>query len=226
MNRKAFSTEIDCYFCKLTHCKFQELAANSENKEYLHLTWLRFKNGDKEAFAFFYNLHIDRLYQYGLKLCNDDDTVKDAIQEVFLDLYLKRANEHTNPENLKYYLLLALKRNLIKKLKSKRRFDEGEIPENNFQDMEFSTEYQLIEKEQNEELRANVINALNQLPGKQKEAIYLRFNEALDYPEIALILGITVESVRKQVYRALKTIRELLDNKTNTILFYFISKKR
>jgi len=226
MNRKAFSTEIDCYFCKLTHCKFQELAANSENKEYLHLTWLRFKNGDKEAFAFFYNLHIDRLYQYGLKLCNDDDTVKDAIQEVFLDLYLKRANEHTNPENLKYYLLLALKRNLIKKLKSKRRFDEGEIPENKFQDLEFSAEYQLIEKEQNEELRANVINALNQLPGKQKEAIYLRFNEALDYPEIALILGITVESVRKQVYRALKTIRELLDNKTNTILFYFISKKR
>jgi len=190
------------------------------------LTWLRFKNGDKEAFAFFYNLHIDRLYQYGLKLCNDDDTVKDAIQEVFLDLYLKRANEHTNPENLKYYLLLALKRNLIKKLKSKRRFDEGEIPENKFQDLEFSAEYQLIEKEQNEELRANVINALNQLPGKQKEAIYLRFNEALDYPEIALILGITVESVRKQVYRALKTIRELLDNKTNTILFYFISKKR
>lgn len=226
MNRKAFSTEIDCYFCKLTHCKFQELAANSENKEYLHLTWLRFKNGDKEAFAFFYNLHIDRLYQYGLKLCNDDDTVKDAIQEVFLDLYLKRANEHTNPENLKYYLLLALKRNLIKKLKSKRRFDDGEIPENNFQDLEFSAEYQLIEKEQNEELRASVINALNQLPGKQKEAIYLRFNEALDYPEIALILGITVESVRKQVYRALKTIRELLDNKTNTILFYFISKKR
>lgn len=221
-----FSTEIDCYFCKLTHCKIQELAANSENKEYLHLTWLRFKNGDKEAFAFFYNLHIDRLYQYGLKLCNDDDTVKDAIQEVFLDLYLKRANEHTNPENLKYYLLLALKRNLIKKLKSKRRFDEGEIPENKFQDLEFSAEYQLIEKEQNEELRANVINALNQLPGKQKEAIYLRFNEALDYPEIALILGITVESVRKQVYRALKTIRELLDNKTNTILFYFISKKR
>jgi RNA polymerase sigma factor (sigma-70 family) len=202
------------------------LAANSENKEYLHLTWLRFKNGDKEAFAFFYNLHIDRLYQYGLKLCNDDDTVKDAIQEVFLDLYLKRANEHTNPENLKYYLLLALKRNLIKKLKSKRRFDEGEIPENKFPDMEFSAEYQLIEKEQNEELRANVINALNQLPGKQKEAIYLRFNEALDYPEIALILGITVESVRKQVYRALKTVREILDNKTNTILFYFISKKR
>ena len=227
MSWKAFSTEIDCYFCKLTHCKFQELAANSENKEYLHLTWLRFKNGDKEAFAFFYNLHIDRLYQYGLKLCNDDDTVKDAIQEVFLDLYLKRANEHTNPENLKYYLLLALKRNLIKKLKSKRRFDEGEIPENNFQDMEFSAEYQLIEKEQNEELRANIINALNQLPGKQKEAIYLRFNRGLEYEEISFLLNLNYQSSRALIHRAIEKLREIIqvpNKKINQILFCILQQ--
>ncbi|MDP2061044.1 MAG: sigma factor [Flavobacteriaceae bacterium] len=90
-----------------------------ENKEYWRLIWLQFKDGDKEAFAIFYNLHIDRLYQYGLKVSNDEDTIKDAIQEVFLDLYLKRASNQTTPENLKFYLLLALKRNLIKKLKTK-----------------------------------------------------------------------------------------------------------
>lgn len=197
----------------------------SENNDYWQLTWLRFREGDKEAFAIFYNLHVDCLYKYGLKLCRDEDTVKDAIQEVFLDLYLKRANNKTTPGNLKYYLLLALKRNLIKKLKSKRRFDEGEIAEGELLNLEFSTEYQLIEKEQDEELNTKVLNALNQLPGKQKEAVYLRFNEGMDYPEIALILGITIESVRKQVYRALKTVRELIDNKSITILFHFLSKK-
>jgi RNA polymerase sigma factor (sigma-70 family) len=197
-----------------------------ENKEYWRLTWMQFKDGNKEAFAIFYKMHIDRLYQYGLKFCNDDDTIKDAIQEVFLDLYLKRTNNHTTPDNLKYYLILALKRNLIKNLKSKRRFDRGELSKVKFTDPEFSAEYQMIEKEQDEELRTKVINALDQLPGKQKEAIYLRFNEALDYPEIALILGITIESVRKQVYRALKTVRELLDNKPITILFHFFQKKQ
>lgn len=196
-----------------------------ENLAYWKLTWKQFKDGDKEAFAIFYNLYIDRLYQYGLKLSNDEDTIKDAIQEVFLDLYLKRAGNQTTPENLKYYLLLALKRNLIKKLKTKRRFDSGEISDGQFSDLGFSPEYQIIEMEQDEEARHKVVQALNQLPDKQKEIIYLRFNEAMDYPAIASLLGINIESVRKQVYRALKTVRELLDNKSITILFYFTQKK-
>lgn len=201
------------------------MTKGTENTAYWRQIWLQFKDGDKEAFAIFYNLHIDRLYQYGLKLSNDEDTIKDAIQEVFLDLYLKREKNPTTPENLKYYLLLALKRNLIKKLKSGRRFDGGGIPEDKRTDLEFSVEYQLIEKEQDEELRIKLMNALNQLPGKQKEAVYLRFNECMEYPEIAVILGITIESVRKQVYRALKTVRELLDSKSFPILFHFLQKK-
>jgi len=201
------------------------LVKDSGDKDYWRLVWLRFKDGDKEAFAIFYNQHIDGLYQYGLKFCNDEDTIKDAIQEVFLDLYLKREKNTSGPENLKYYLLLALKRNLIKKLQSNRRINQGEISTSNHAEPEFSIEYLLIEKEQEEEIRNKLAHALNQLPDKQKEAVYLRFNEALDYPEIAIILGITIESVRKQVYRALKTVREILDNNTITILFHFFKKK-
>jgi RNA polymerase sigma factor (sigma-70 family) len=201
------------------------LTKETENTAYSRLTWLQFKDGDKEAFAILYNLHIDRLYQYGLKFSNDEDTIKDAIQEVFLDLYLKRAKNPTTPENLKYYLLLALKRNLIKKLKTKRRFNEGGISEGKFSDMEFSPEYQMIEMEQDEETRHKVVEALNRLPDRQKEVIYLRFNEALDYPAIANLLGITIESVRKQVYRALKSTKKLIDNKSFTILFHFLQKK-
>ena len=185
---------------------------------------MQFKDGDKEAFAIFYNQHIDILYQYGLKFCNDEETIKDAIQEVFLDLYLKREKNTSGPDNLKYYLLLALKRDLIKKLKSKRRFDFS-VQDSKHTEPEFNIEYLLIEKEQEDEIQNKLTLALNQLPGKQKEAIYLRFNEALDYSEIALILGITIESVRKQVYRALKTVREILDNKTFIILFHFFQKK-
>ena len=186
--------------------------------------WHKFREGDKEAFATFYNLHIDRVYQYGLKLCNDEDLVKDAIQEVFLDLYLKRETNRTTPENLRYYLLLAIKRALIKNMKSSRRFDHSDISDERILEFEFGVEYQLIEEETTEERRKQVINALNQLPSKQKEAVYLRFNEGMDYAGIANILGINIESVRKHIYRALKTVREIIDNKSFTILIYFIQK--
>lgn len=202
------------------------LKEGDKNKEYWNIIWSQFKNGDKEAFAILYNLHIDSLYQYGLKFCNDEETIKDAIQEVFLDLYLKREKNTASPDNLKYYLLLSLKRNLIKKLQSDRRFDRGEMFERKQTELEFSIEYLLIEKEQEEEVQNRITDALNQLPCKQKEAVYLRFNEALDYAEIAIILGITIESVRKQVYRALKTIRETLDSKTFTMLFFFFFQKK
>ena len=197
----------------------------NDSEEYWIRTWSLFKDGDKEAFAIFYNLHIDRLFQYGSKLCKDEDTVKDAIQEVFLDLYLNREKTKTTPENLKYYLLLSLKRNLIKRLKQKRRFDDHELTEGKNQDFEFSIEYQLIEKEGDEQVRLQVIKALSQLPNGQREALFLRFNEAMEYSEIATILDITIESVRKQVFRALKTVRELLDTKSNLVLLYLFQKK-
>jgi len=90
---------------------------------------------------------------------------------------------------------------------------------------QYSIEFQIIEQEKDAEINRKVMNALNQLPAKQKEVVYLRFNESLEYSEIAGILEITVESVRKQVYRALKTVREIVGNESVPIFLTFILKK-
>jgi RNA polymerase sigma factor (sigma-70 family) len=171
------------------------------------ILWKSFLAGDKEAFAHFYNLHVDALYHYGTKLCSDDNLVKDAIQEVFLDLYLKQKKNKTNPENLRYYLILALKRNLIKKLKRNRRLISEEECELNFEP-EYSIEKAIIENEEKAELNRRVNEVLKNLPARQKEALYLRYNESMEYEDIAKVLNISIESVRKQVYRALQSIRK------------------
>ena len=175
----------------------------------IHIIWESFKLGNKDAFASIYNQHLNTLYHYGTKLCPDDEIVKDAIQEVFLDLYLKREKNKTNPANLKYYLILSLKRNLIKKLKRSRRL--GEI--NPGYELTFEPGYNIeqimIENEEETERTRYIQFIFNQLPVKQKEALYLRFNELMDYSEIANVMNISVESVRKQVYRAIKTVREI-----------------
>ena len=78
----------------------------------LQSIWSRFVTGDQEAFAILYNQHIENLYSYGTKLCNDEDAVKDSLQELFLELFLKRDKIKISQENLKFYLALELKRSL------------------------------------------------------------------------------------------------------------------
>ena len=187
--------------------------------------WERFKSGDKEAFAFLYNSYVDVLFHYGCKLSKDEEMVKDAIQEVFIDLYNGRERNNASPENLKYYLILAIKRNLIKKLVRGRRFDIGKVKDKLVFDPRYNAESQLIELESQRELVVRISELLNQLTQKQKEAIYLRFNESLDYAEVAEIMGITIESVRKQVYRAIKQMKEILDSKNIVIFFHLLCKK-
>lgn len=192
---------------------------------YMEGNWHRFKEGDKEVFAVIYNHHVDALYRYATKICTDEYLVKDAIQEIFLDLYLKREKNSVKPETLKFYLALALKRNLIKKLQSNRRILQfSEIKFIEFE-VEYGIENQLIEDEGKEAINKKLLNALNQLPSKQKEAVYLRFNQSLEYEEVAAILEISVESVRKQVYRAVKTLREILGNESSIVLLSFFQKK-
>lgn len=192
---------------------------------YIQNIWKSFQSGDKEAFAYIYNLHVEVLFHYGTKLTNDDEMVKDAIQEVFLDLYLKREKNKTNPENLKFYLLLALKRNLIKKLKRNRKLVDVNLKDDLLFEPEYSIEKTIIEQEEYKEINQRVVKALNLLSEKQKETIYLRFNESLEYSEIAKLLNISIESVRKQVYRALKSIRESFGKETFVFWSLFSSKK-
>lgn len=184
--------------------------------------WEKFREGDVEAFAHLYNLHVDMLFRYGTKLCSDDDLVKDAIHEVFLDLYQKRQNNRSNPDNLRYYLMLAIKRNLIKKLKSSRRWVPGETGTDFFQ-AEYFIENSLEGREAELELNRKITLMLRNLTPKQKEVLYLRYNESMPYDEIATVLNITVESARKQVYRALASIREQFGK--NALLLFLIQSR-
>jgi len=187
--------------------------------------WGKFLEGDKEAFAEIYNAFIDDLFRYGTKLCSDEEWVKDAIQEVFLDLYLNRKNRKILPENLKFYLILALKRNLIRKIQKNRKNENRDISENDLFEAQYSFEEQLISEESAAERNGKVKQAIEQLPRKQKEAVYLRYNQGLEYEQLASILDISVESARKQIYRAMKTVRDCLNGK-GLLLFLLLKRGR
>lgn len=78
--------------------------------------------------------------------------------------------------------------------------------------VEYSFQDRLIEEEISDERKEILQSAIKELPAKQKEIIYLKFEEEMDYSEIATIQNITVESARKLLYRALLSLRTKIDS--------------
>lgn len=190
--------------------------------------WQSFMNGDDKSFAMIYQKHIDPLLSYGNKLSSDKEVVHDALQEVFIDLYLKREKQGVKIGNLKSYLFVALRHNLIKKNTQNKKYSMQKL-ETIQEDSPFCIEYgfqeEIINLEISEEIKSELAKAVNGLPAKQKEIIYLKFQEELEYKEIADILSISVESARKSIYRALFSLRKIVSAETfKLVLFTFFKK--
>jgi RNA polymerase sigma factor (sigma-70 family) len=196
-------------------------------KTNLNFLWKSFLKGDDKSFSLIYQQHIDGLFLYGSKLSTDRELVRDCIQEVFIDLFLKRKKVSREIVNLKSYLFVSLWNGIIKKLAQSRIFesigekeDETEAPFN----IEYEFQDQLIQLEISQEIIAKLQSKIKNLPPRQKEIIYLKFEEEMDYPEIAPILKISVESARKLLYRALLTLRKTVDPSIAQTLFFIFFK--
>lgn len=199
----------------------------TEQKSYIDFQWQAFLNGDEKAFSAIYNRFAVNLYAYGKKFSVDEQLLDDAVQEVFVDFYMKRQSIVQEVKNPKAYLFVALKNNLLKKISLKKRITN--IGFDNFRHLNFEVEYdaqeKLISSEIEEESRGKLQEAINQLSKKQKEIIYLKFEEELDYPEVAEVLQISIDSARKQLYRAIKSLRLSLDfEEINALIHLFIKK--
>jgi RNA polymerase sigma factor (sigma-70 family) len=151
----------------------------------------------------------------------------DSIQEIFLDIYQRRGKQHIPISNLKAYLFTALKNRIWKTQIQQRKTEVKEIDDSMFSEfrLDYGFQEQMINIEISKAVQLRLQNAIVSLSPGQKEIIYLKFEEELGYPEIAEILSITIESARKQLYRALLSLRHSLDSKTFAALFFLFRKK-
>ena len=174
------------------------------------LLWAKLKSGSTTALGDIYDIYVDVLYSFGINYTQDKGYVMDCIHDLFLDLYKYRSNlAMTN--NVKYYLIKSLKR------KINRKYYEKIIPVSRyFQESmnEFDKRYTkspeelIILSELASEKSFKLSVALNALTEKQKKGLYLRYNQENSYMEIAEIMGVSIESSRTTVYRAIKALRK------------------
>jgi RNA polymerase sigma factor (sigma-70 family) len=106
----------------------------------------RLQNGDEKALGALMKLFYAPMYNYACRFSQDEQLVKDCIQEVFISLWQRR-DSATAISSPKYYLLRAVKNKIVKAIgKNAKTINSGSLDNYDFK-VEFSTEYMLIEKQ-------------------------------------------------------------------------------
>lgn len=170
--------------------------------------WGQLKEGNRNAFKEIFDSHIQLLYKYGYKFCQDPELVEDCIQDLFLRLWEKRENLGTT-DNIKFYLMVALKRSIYQRIKKKGDLSLSEQDEQDVSfSMDFTIEEALIKNETDHFQKEKLLQCLEELSNRQKEVIYLRFYQGMKPEEVAEIMNINNQSVRNLQSSALKKMKD------------------
>jgi len=173
------------------------------------LTWVRFKSGDKEAFASVYQEHIHPLIAYGCRLCPDREILKDTIQELFVELWHSR-DRLSLTDCVKFYLFKALRYKLLRLEKRRRDQDRtaSYVADHLYRHFDNSIETTLIEKEEFDSNTSLMQNAIRRLTNRQQEVIQLRYYQGFTNEQIALLMDVHYQSVGNLLHAALGRLKE------------------
>jgi RNA polymerase sigma factor (sigma-70 family) len=161
-------------------------------------------NGDESAFTtlfFYYNRYIIPFAEGKLKC---EDSARELVQDVFLKVWLYRAflNNLETPTAYLYRMVINAIYDRFGKLKKEYEFFKG-------LEIERTVEQESGHNLAHAHLRGRYQKALLKLPEERKRIFVMR-QDGLTPMEIAKELRVSVNTVKTQLKRAFKTVRELL----------------
>ncbi len=171
---------------------------------------VRAKSGDRGAFDILYKEYVTPVYRYVYIRMRSKEDTEEVVQETFLKAFQALPRyEHSKETMLPYLFTIA--RNLLINHRKKKRPDAMLPEEMDRQGGDGDTMKGSIEREEREELQ----KAMEVLSLLEREVIELRFFGELTYAEIALQLGKREDAIRQHVTRALKKMRENMQDKVD-----------
>jgi RNA polymerase sigma-70 factor (ECF subfamily) len=150
---------------------------------------------------------IDRLFRLAFSITKNKEDAEDVVQDVLFNVWKKKA-EWENIENMEAYCFRSTRNIALDKLALMENNLE-EIPDNyDFPALDVDV-YKKVEIEDQMNLLENWVG---KLPEKQQTIFRLREIEDLSYKEIAMILNISEEQVKINLFRLRRKLKEYFDN--------------
>ncbi len=186
--------------------KLSESATKTPKDSFI---WEAFTKGQNWAFRQIFNDYYDALYYYGLRVISSEHEVKDLLQDFFLKLWSKRWKLR-DVRNVKGYLFKSFRLLMIDYFRATGKRITNDQDNTKTINFSISHEQKIINSEKETELSEKLQIALNNLSPREKEAIYLRYYQNLEYKEVAKIMELKYQSVRNLIHSALQHLRKVI----------------
>lgn len=161
-------------------------------------------SGEKQAFEYLYDKYKSKIVYFIFNIVKDYQKAEDLTQETFI--YIMQ-NKMKSDVSFKYYIYLVAKSKALNYINIENR--RNEIAE------EYLSNNEQIEKDvldviTQEETKKELLESIELLDDKYRNAVYLVNIENLSYKETADILGETLQNTKSLVHRGKKQLRKIL----------------
>ena len=173
------------------------------------------KNDDQQAFEQLFHQYYDVLCGFATRLLMDKTQAEEAVADVFVRIWDRRKEMKVNGSP-KSFLFTCVRNQSIDRIRkrSNQRFDFDAF------DLELKNEdYTPEQVMQFEELSEKVQRGIDGLPEQCRKIFLMSREEQFTYQEIADKLGLSLKTVKTQMYRAVKKLRAGLGENEGMVLF-------
>ena len=159
---------------------------------------------DEASFVALYNRYWYDALSLARQLIQDDFVAEDIVQNIFISLW-KRKDSLRIDQPVGHYIKRSVKFAVAAYIRDRSKKET--IPLASLPDVvHTTTDAPLLHRE----LLSKLTGFIEQLPDQNQKVYHMRFNHALNNPQIASLLGISEKTVRNQLSLALRRIRAYL----------------
>ena len=163
----------------------------------------RLQTGDASAFKTVFQRYFKLLYMEAYYKLENDKEAEDLVQDFFIEFWEKQLFRSVTL-SLKHYLYQSIRNRCINRLEHRKVQQRRNDQYTQLQPLS----YHPTNKMENNELRDRIEQALETIPKESAKVFRLTYVEKHKRKEVADLLGVSENTVKTQLARALRLFRE------------------